>query len=190
MFKIFTKSPGLLLSIPTYIIKAIFNVVGIEIRQPTDYKEPLGFAYIVLFFIASVPLVGAISDFIIIIKSLRNGRFFLATMTLITRFLSHFLAMSFIDLGVLFKIFYSMDTLSVLKYSKKSLGNIEDNFEKVIVNDKLEQIRSEEEISIKEPTSIGNPIEAVSSIKEPTSAGQKGGEILNSFENEIGKLFQ
>ena len=149
MFKIFIASPGLLLSIPTYLTKSFLNIFGIECCEPTDYKKPLGITYLILFFMASVPIIGGFSDFIIIIKSLKNGRFFLATITLISRFMSHLLTMSFVDLGLLFKVFYSMDTLSVRKYSKKSpeiLKQEEKEYElmKKLEKEKIKKILAEE----------------------------------------------
>ena len=181
MFTIFIESPGFLLALPQYIIKSFLNLFGLECCEPTDYKKPLGFTYLILFFIASFPFVGAISDFIIIIKSLQDGRFFLATLTLISRFISQILTMSFVDLGLLFKVFYSMDTLSVRKYSKQSPDIMKEEEEEF---KRIEEARNE--------LLVKKKIESIK-IEKKIQENQKGGKvikIINSFEEEIGKLFQ
>lgn len=198
MFKIFIESPGFLLSLPKYIIKSFFNLFGLECCEPTDYMKPLGFTYLILFFIASFPFIGAISDFIIIIKSLQDGRFFLATLTLISRFISQILTMSFVDLGLLFKVFYSMDTLSVRKYSKQSpdimkeeeeeLKRIEQERNELLVKQKIESIKLKE--NIQEDKQENKDKQKGGKEKGRKEKEKKIRTIINSFEEEIGMLFQ
>lgn len=128
------KIPNLILAVPKNIIHFLSN--GLESishllsssdeNQTQDFKEPLDIMYIFLFITASIPIVGALSDFITICRAFKQEKRFLAILTVITRFLSFF-TLNIIDLGLIFKIFYSLDSYSYQNYSKLKIKNVENN---------------------------------------------------------------
>ena len=83
---------------------------NIELR---DFTKPLDFVYIYLFVTASIPIIGSISDFLIIIKSLEESNIFLASIVFITRFISFF-TLNMVDMGPVLKLIYSMDNYSYI----------------------------------------------------------------------------
>jgi hypothetical protein len=84
-----------------------------------DFSQDIDWVYLLLFITASIPYFGMYSDFIIIIKALIDGRYFLAILTILTCINSIILSLHIVDLGVIFKIFYYFD---VIAYNKE-LGN-------------------------------------------------------------------
>lgn len=81
-----------------------------------DFKKPLDLVYIYLFITASIPFVGAISDFLIITQSLEDSNIFLAAIVFITRFISFF-TLNIVDLGVVFKLLYYLDNYSYTNFN-------------------------------------------------------------------------
>ena len=122
------KIPNLMLAIPKNIIdflsSGLENISHLFLGDgnPQDFKEPLDIIYIFLFITASIPIVGALSDFITICRAFKQKKEFLAIITVISRFLSFF-TLNSLDLGLLFKIFYSLDSYSYQHYSKLKIKN-------------------------------------------------------------------
>ena len=118
--------PNLIISIPKDILKLVSlslkklsYILDIDLSQTDDFKSKLDIVYLFLFVSASLPVLGFISDFIIISKSFKSNKLFLAITTIITRFMSIF-TFNLIDLGVLFKIFYLLDDYSYNNYGLKN----------------------------------------------------------------------
>jgi len=117
--------PNLILSIPSDILKLISlslkklsGILNIDLSNTQDFKTKLDIVYIFLFVTASVPIIGFISDFIIICKAFIQNKRFLAITTVITRFMSIF-TLNISDLGILFKTFYLIDSYSYNNYKLK-----------------------------------------------------------------------
>ena len=113
---------NLILSIPKDILKLtslslkkLSDILNIDLSKTDDFKTHIDIVYLFLFITASIPIVGFISDFIIICKSFKSNKRFLAIITILTRFMSIF-TLNLIDLGVLFKTFYLLDDYSYNNY--------------------------------------------------------------------------
>ena len=119
------KIPSLMLAIPKNIIYLVSNsleklrslLIGDKITS-NDFKTPLDIIYIFLFITASLPIIGIVSDFIIICRAFSNNKKFLAVITLMTRFISFF-TLNLVDIGIIFKILYGLDHYSYINYSKE-----------------------------------------------------------------------
>ena len=75
----------------------------------TFFQKGIDWVYFWLFITASIPVGGMLSDFIIVVKGLAQGDYFLATITAVTGTMSTILNMHILDLGIWFKIFYYLD---------------------------------------------------------------------------------
>jgi len=121
------KIPSLILAVPKNIIQLVSNsleklrslLIGDKITS-NDFKTPLDIIYIFLFITASLPIIGIVSDFIIICRAFSNNKKFLAVITLMTRFISFF-TLNLVDIGIIFKILYGLDHYSYINYSKNLL---------------------------------------------------------------------
>jgi hypothetical protein len=82
-----------------------------------DYQFRLDYIYLLLFVLASVPIIGFIPNLIIIFRGLRDGRTFLAIITALTTIIS-LLEGHIIDLGFAFKIIYFLDVYTVINYAR------------------------------------------------------------------------
>ena len=77
-----------------------------------DFSEDIDWVYLLLFITASIPWIGIIPDFIIIINALIDGKYFLAIVNSLTFLVSTILTLHIVDLGAIFKIFYYFDVQS------------------------------------------------------------------------------
>ena len=105
-----TNIPGLMKQLaksgPKIIMDILYELGG---SLYTYYEAGIDWVYFWLFITASIPVAGILSDFIIVVKGLSNGDYFLATITAVTGTMSTIVSMHTVDLGVWFKIFYYID---------------------------------------------------------------------------------
>jgi hypothetical protein len=79
-----------------------------------DFTSNIDYVYLFLFVMASIPVVGIVANFILIIKALKDSRKILAITTFVTTMLS-LLIFHVADLGAAIKILYSVDVYSFMK---------------------------------------------------------------------------
>ena len=77
-----------------------------------DFSQNIDWIYLFLFITASIPFLGQIPNFIIIIRALIDGKYFLAIINTLTTILSIIFTLHLVDLGLIFKIFYYFDAVS------------------------------------------------------------------------------
>lgn len=87
------------------------NLYNFDWHSFEDFTKKMDWVYLYLFALASLPVVGVIFDIIIIIRSIKQDRIFLAILTLITTIISMFTA-HIIDLGLIIKVLYFLDVTS------------------------------------------------------------------------------
>lgn len=99
-------------------VTKICNILGIDTNLFVDFKKPLDFIYLLLFATATIPFVGAISNLIIIIKAMYDGRMFLAIIVSLSTITSFFM-FHMLDMGFILKVIYSLDVYSYNNYHKQ-----------------------------------------------------------------------
>jgi hypothetical protein len=108
VMKILLNPKYLFIAIDT-ILKKIYSIFNISFSW-LDFTEKLDWVYIYLFISASFPFLGGFSNFLIIIKSLMDRKYFLTISTMITTIISYIFTLHIVDLGVFFKMFYYLDS--------------------------------------------------------------------------------
>ncbi len=104
---------------PAYIFKTMFAIFSqVSKNVMSWFSKGIDWVYFFLFLSSSVPFYGAISDFIIVVKALVQGDYFLASITTLTSTISTMMNFHLTDMGVLFKIFYYLDSKSRDKSDK------------------------------------------------------------------------
>ena len=71
--------------------------------------------YLFLFVMAAVPILGGVADLLIVIKAILSKHYFLAIITIATSLTSLVLNAHVFDLGLIFKVFYYLDSISYQK---------------------------------------------------------------------------
>jgi len=118
LFNLPILSLELLATFPEKILKILMNLPQfINSIDFQDFKKPLDYIYIFLFITASTPIIGSISDFIIISKALLDNNIYLALIVFVTRFISFF-SWNMFDMGSIIKLIYALDNYSYINYSK------------------------------------------------------------------------
>ena len=87
------------------------NLYNFDWHSFEDFTKKMDWVYLYLFALASLPVVGFIFDIIIIIRSVKQDRIFLAILTFITTMISLFTG-HLVDLGLIIKILYFIDVTS------------------------------------------------------------------------------
>ena len=87
------------------------NLYNFDWHSFEDFTKKMDWVYLYLFALASLPVVGFIFDIIIIIRSVKQDRIFLAILTFITTMISLFTG-HLVDLGLIIKILYFLDVTS------------------------------------------------------------------------------
>ena len=95
---------------PPWLNKAISNANTFYSNILNWLNSGIDWVYFYLFIFASIPFYGAISNFVIIVKALTEKNYFLAIVNLMTSTLSIITTLHIIDLGLLFKVFYYLDS--------------------------------------------------------------------------------
>tara|TARA_X000000950_G_C13875140_1_gene644531 strand:- start:718 stop:1758 length:1041 start_codon:yes stop_codon:yes gene_type:complete len=89
----------------------VANLYNFDWHSFEDFTKKMDWIYLYLFALASLPIVGVVFDIIIIIRSIKQDRIFLAILTFITTVISMFTA-HIVDLGLIIKILYFLDVTS------------------------------------------------------------------------------
>ena len=141
-----------------------------------DFSQDIDWIYLFLFITASVPFLGQIPSFIITVKALIDGKYFLAIINTITTIISIIFTLHLVDLGLIFKIFYYFDVMSY----KNELNNLESN-----KNDTLEYKNNlDQTVKFKDINSNSNK----SSVNLDTINNTENKILNNNFKEKTKKI--
>ena len=113
--------------------------------------EPLNYGYILLILLSTLPIIGEISNFVLICKSLQEDRYFLASIVTLSSILSFFTPSFISPLArpdAALKLFYVLDNYSYLQYRKNENIVYPDEIRDIIENNMDPQ--NETQLSIDE----------------------------------------
>ena len=99
--------------------------------------EPLNYGYILLILLSTLPIIGEISNFVLICKSLQEDRYFLASIVTLSSILSFFTPSFISPLArpdAALKLFYVLDNYSYLQYRKNENIVYPDEIRDIIEN--------------------------------------------------------
>ena len=109
--KLLTNFPKYGLLIISKFFSDLSSMYNFDWHSFADFTKKLDWIFIYLFVLASIPMIGQFIDIVIIIRAVRQERFFLAIITFITSFVSMFV-LHIVDLGLVMKFLYFMDVFS------------------------------------------------------------------------------
>lgn len=109
--KVFTNLPKYGLLIASKFFSDLAEIYNFDWHAFADFTKKLDWVYLYLFVLASLPITGMFFDMIIIMRSIKQGRIFLAILTFITNLIS-MLVLHMVDLGSIIKLLYFLDVTS------------------------------------------------------------------------------
>jgi len=121
--------PKVLFQFTSNFYQYLANLFTFDLNSNEDFNKPLDIVYFWLFIFASFPFYGYYANIILIIKSLLDKKMFLAIITMISTFISSLLFYHVADIGLLYKVFYSIDNYS---YSRKNISKIRNPDQKTL----------------------------------------------------------
>ena len=109
--KLVTNFPKYGLLIISKFFSDLSQMYNFDWHSFNDFTKKLDWIFIMLFVLASIPYIGFFIDVVIIIRAVKQERFFLAIMTFITTIVSMF-TLHTVDLGAILKFLYFIDVFS------------------------------------------------------------------------------
>tara|TARA_B100001093_G_scaffold517993_1_gene601288 strand:- start:1230 stop:2480 length:1251 start_codon:yes stop_codon:yes gene_type:complete len=131
--KLVTEFPKYGLLVISNFFSGLSNLYNSDLNTFRDFTKKLDWVFILLFILASIPFIGFYMDVIIIIRALRQERYFLAILTLITTIVSMF-TLHAVDLGAIIKFLYYLDIYSYTNLNNTSQIPIDSNRELFLRN--------------------------------------------------------
>jgi hypothetical protein len=132
---------------------------------------------------ASLPVVGAFFDIIIIIRSIKQDRIFLALLTFITTVISMF-TFHMVDLGAIIKILYFLDVTSYTSVKNMDIPVLTEGDKDVFYNNDGRTVEiPTTEGNIKDLNDLYTTVEKARITDIPTQEDKE--DNLNNMQNEI-----
>ena len=116
--KVFSNLPKYGLLIASKFFSDLADLYNFDWHSFADFTKKLDWIYLYLFVLASLPITGVFFDMIIIMRSVKQGRVFLAILTFITSMVS-MLVLHIVDIGLIIKLLYFLDVSSYTSTKNK-----------------------------------------------------------------------
>ena len=181
--KMFSNFPKYGLLIISKVFSDIANLYNFDWHSFEDFTKKMDWVYLYLFVMASLPVVGAFFDIIIIIRSIKQDRIFLALLTFITTIISMF-TFHMVDLGAIIKILYFLDVTSYTSVRNLDIPKLTEGDKDVFYNNDGRTVEIPTTISnITDLNDLYSTVENSRTNNIPTQEEKE--ENLNNMRNDI-----
>lgn len=137
------------------------NLYNFDWHSFEDFTKKMDWVYLYLFALASLPVVGFIFDIIIIIRSVKQDRIFLAILTFITTMISLFTG-HLVDLGLIIKILYFLDVTSYTSVRNIEIPPPTEGNEEVFYNNDARTAEVPVQVGGKLPNNVNEFLQIIS----------------------------
>ena len=137
------------------------NLYNFDWHSFEDFTKKMDWVYLYLFALASLPVVGFIFDIIIIIRSVKQDRIFLAILTFITTMISLFTG-HLVDLGLIIKILYFLDVTSYTSVRNIEIPPPTEGNEEVFYNNDARTAEVPLQVGGELPTNVNEFLQIIS----------------------------
>lgn len=181
--KMFSNFPKYGLLMVSKVFSDIANLYNFDWHSFEDFTKKMDWVYLYLFVMASLPVVGAFFDIIIIIRSIKQDRIFLALLTFITTVISMF-TFHMVDLGAIIKILYFLDVTSYTSVKNMDIPVLTEGDKDVFYNNDGRTVEiPTTEGNIKDLNDLYTTVEKARITDIPTQEDKE--DNLNNMQNEI-----
>ena len=181
--KMFSNFPKYGLLMVSKVFSDIANLYNFDWHSFEDFTKKMDWVYLYLFVMASLPVVGAFFDIIIIIRSIKQDRIFLALLTFITTVISMF-TFHMVDLGAIIKILYFLDVTSYTSVKNMDIPVLTEGDKDVFYNNDGRTVEiPTTKGNIKDLNDLYTTVEKARITDIPTQEDKE--DNLNNMQNEI-----
>lgn len=185
--KTFSNFPKYGMLMISKVFSDIANLYNFDWHSFEDFTKKMDWIYLYLFVMASLPVVGAFFDIIIILRSIKQDRIFLALLTFITTMISLF-TFHMVDLGAIIKVLYFLDVTSYTSIQNMDIPVLTEGNKDVFYNSDARTVEiPTTKGNINNLNDLYNTVESSQSNNNPTQEDKE--ENLANIQSEVREQF-